>query len=428
MAGCFSDILIRIYILPVVVSNKEGDAVKVISILVLLLAVPVFALSADEAMEESGESGSIGDIQGEGSKTPPSRSMVLLIPDSTTDAVGMYDPNDGTYLGDFIVDDPSGTQYDFQTPINAIEGPGGLIFVSDQLSDAVYAFDNEGNFLYTAAATGLNNVRGIDFRNDTLFVTSGDDYIAMFSGPDQFAGNFIQDGSDPFDILFTDEVTSGSAIVTDIQGSTDNVRHYDADGTLIGELFSDNFPEQVQADAGNPGYYFAVSFSGNIITRFQIDGTIASTIPFSGGRGVYRLGNGNLLATSGTGVHEINPSTGSIIETEFSGSGRFIELADVTYTGTSDETVEPVSISGAAFYPNPFTETLSIGVTLPSASVVTVAIYSLDGRLVESITPGVLSQGNHMLEWNAGSLENGIYLVRLSTPGGTFTEKVHLLN
>ena len=401
---------------------------KTALIIIMLLSMPLMAITTEEAMEESGESGTICDAPQSGEKTPPSRAQVLLIPDSTTDAVGMYDTNDGSYLGDFIVDDPSGTNYDLQTPINAIEGPGGYVFVSDQLSDAVYAFDNEGNFAYTAAVTGLNNLRGIDFRDDTLYVTSGDDYIAMFSEPDVFAGYFIQDGSDPFDILFIDEVTSGSAIVSDIQGTTDNVRHYDADGTLIGELFSVAFPEQVQIDAGNPGYYLAVSFSGNTITRFQIDGTIESTIPFSGGRGVYRLGNGNLLATNGDGVHEIDPTTGAIIETEFSGSGRFIELADVTYTGTAEESAEQVTLSGVAMYPNPFTETLSIGVNLPSSSGVTVTVYTLDGRIVGSIEPGILSQGNHSLVWNASGLENGIYLVRVSTPGGTFTEKVQLLN
>ena len=151
---------------------------KTALVVIMLLAVPLMALTTEEAMEESGENGTVCDTPQSGGKTPPSRAQVLLIPDSTTDAVGMYDTNDGTYLGDFIVDDPTGTLYDLQTPINAMEGPGGMIFVSDQISDAVYAFDNEGNFSYTAALTGLNNVRGIDFRDDTLYVTSGDDYVA----------------------------------------------------------------------------------------------------------------------------------------------------------------------------------------------------------------------------------------------------------
>ena len=38
-----------------------------------------------------------------------------MIPDSTTDTVGMYDPFDGTYLGDVIPD----LGY-FSTPINAV--------------------------------------------------------------------------------------------------------------------------------------------------------------------------------------------------------------------------------------------------------------------------------------------------------------------
>jgi len=41
---------------------------------------------------------------------------------------------------------------------------------------------------------------------------------------------------------------------------------------------------------------------------------------------VYRLSNGNLLATNGTGVHALDSATGAIIQTVQTGSGRFIEL------------------------------------------------------------------------------------------------------
>lgn len=392
---------------------------------ILLLSVPMMAATWEEAAEESGESGLVAAPGEPGQKTSPPKAQVLLIPDSTTDAVGMYDPNDGTYLGDFIIDDPSGTTYDLQTPINAIPYDG-YVFVSDQVSDIVYIFDENGDYYGIAAQTGMNNVRGIDFRSDTLYVTSGDDYVAMFSGPDAFAGYFIQDGTDPFDILFVDEVTSGSALLADIQGTTDNVRHYDADGTLIGELFPVSFPEQVQIDAGNPGYYLCAGFSADSIYRFTIDGTVTDKWYINGPRGVYRLGNGNLLVTDGAGTHEMDASTGAIIETEFSGSCRFIELCDVT-VGTADDYVEPVIPGGVSVFPNPFSESLTVSVDLESPGQVTVTVFALDGRIAGTVSPGVLEPGTHVLEWNARGAESGFYFVRVTTPGGVTTEKVQLL-
>jgi hypothetical protein len=248
--------------------------------------------------------------------------QVLLIPESTADVVGMYDPYDGTYLGDLILNSPAL----MSTPINAIPGPDGNIYLSDQVSDAVFVYDTLGTYLYTYAdaSDGLNNIRGIDFRDEHLFVTSGDDYVREFSGPHTFVRDFIADGTDPFDILFLED---GRALLADIQGTTDNIRLYDTSGTFLYQLFAVSFPEQIQTDAVLPGEFLNVAFSDNVVTDFELNGTIITTLPFSGGpRGIYRLGNGNLLATNGTGIYELDAATGAILQTENTGSGRFIEL------------------------------------------------------------------------------------------------------
>jgi outer membrane protein assembly factor BamB len=243
----------------------------------------------------------------------------LMIPESSNDTVGMFDPYDGTYLGDLI----SGFG-EFSTPINAVLGPDGNIYVSDQVADSVFVFDKDGNYLFTYAdsSDGLNNIRGIDFRDGHLFVTSGDDYVAEFQGPHDRLPDFIADGSDPFDILF---LADGRSLLCDIQGSDDNVRLYDVNGVLISELFKTAFPEQVQFDSVLPGAYLVNSFSDDVVLDFEEDGSIVETTP-AGDRGVYRLGNGNLLITNGSGTFEIEPVTGNIIEQEHTGSARFIEL------------------------------------------------------------------------------------------------------
>ncbi len=247
-------------------------------------------------------------------------AQYLAIPDSTSDTVGMYDPFDGTYLG--VVIDGSSL---FSTPINAVLGPDNLIYVSDQVKDSVFRFDMAGTFVdvFADATDGLNNIRGIDFYDGKLFVTSGDDYVATFDGPHNRVADFINDGTDPFDILFLDD---GSALLSDIQGTTDNVRLYNPDGTLNTVLFEVSFPEQVQIDTSLPGAFLSIAFSGDQVTDFDLDGTISNSWFFNSGRGVYRLGNGNLLLTAGDGVWEMDPATGTLLENENPGaSGRFIE-------------------------------------------------------------------------------------------------------
>ena len=287
------------------------------------------------AQEESGIEAAGQQVTGPISRMPSGKGLitntipqdsVLLIPDSSDpDGVGMYDPYDGAFLGILITDTDHLT-----TPQCAIKGPDGNIYLSDQVTDGVFVYDTSGTYLFTFCdgSDGLNNVRGIDFRNDTLFVTSGDDYVAAFDAPHSRLTDFINGGMDPYDIHF---LSDGRALVSDITG--DAIRLYDASGSFLGEVVDSlDFPEQVTYDDLAPGDYLSAAFlTGNRITDFDIDGTIQQTTIWDYGRGVHRLGNGNLLATSNhsshSGVYEIEPGTGNIIEQENSGTGfHMIEL------------------------------------------------------------------------------------------------------
>jgi hypothetical protein len=245
-------------------------------------------------------------------------AQFLLIPESSNDTVGMYDPFDGSYMGDLI----DGADL-FSTPINAVLGPDGLIYVSDQVADSVFRFDMDGNFVDVFAddTDGLNNVRGIDFRDDELFVTSGDDFVARFASDGTRLTDFVNDGSDPFDIYFLDD---GSALLADIAGSGDNIRLYNADGSLSGELFNVNFPEQINGLSN--GNFVNAAFSADVVTEFDINGNIIDQWSFNGGRGVHELGNGNLLVTSGAGVFTLDRDTGQLTAIREGISARFIEF------------------------------------------------------------------------------------------------------
>jgi hypothetical protein len=245
------------------------------------------------------------------------QDSVLLIPDSDTlQNLGMYDPYDGTFLGILFTDTGHLT-----TPKCAIEGPDGNIYLSEQVNDGVYVYDTSGTYLYTYCdgTDGLDNLRGIDFRNDTLFVTCGGtlDLVAMFDAPHNRLADFISDGREPYDIHF---LPDGRALIADITG--DNIRLYNADGTFSGEIIDTDFPIQVTSDDLTPGGFLCTSLLDREITDFDLDGTIQQITSLSTfGRGVYRLGNGNLLASIADGIYELEPGTGNVLDTENTGNG-----------------------------------------------------------------------------------------------------------
>ena len=303
-----------------------GGFFLITALLFLLAALPA------DPMEDLEERERIGlELQDRSACSPfrpvavpegPRSGPVLLIPESIADTIGMYDPFDGAYLGDLIAGSPH-----FGTPIAAVIGPDGSLYVSDQTANAVFVFSTGGTYLYTYAdwTDGLYNVRGIDFRDGHLFVTSGDDYVAEFDGPHSRLDDFINDGSDPFDILF---LPDGRALLSDIQGYDDNVRLYHADGTLDREFFKVTFPEQLARDSITPGTFLNAAYSGRVASDFDLGGTVLQTTPLkASSRGVFRLWNGNLLVTDSYGVWEVDQETGDVIDQKNSGSFRFIKLA-----------------------------------------------------------------------------------------------------
>jgi hypothetical protein len=242
---------------------------------------------------------------------------VLLIPNTTDHFVGFYDAYDGTFLGLFAAQVSL-----LSSPVSAIQGPGGNIYVSVQNDDAIRMFDRVGTYLgdFANASDGLDNVRGIDFRNGHLFVCTYANGIIEFSGPHTRAGTFISSTASHWDIKFLGD---GSCLVS--SSGTNTVMRYNADGTPGPTLYHTRFPEQISLDLADSITYLNASMTADSVRDFQLDGTIDQVTILDGGRGVFRLGNGNLLISSSAGVYEVAPGD-IIIEQQSSGASNFIEL------------------------------------------------------------------------------------------------------
>jgi hypothetical protein len=72
---------------------------------------------------------------------------------------------------------------------------------------------------------------------------------------------------------------------------------------------------------------------------------------------------------------------------------------------------------GLQVFPSPVASVATVSLTLPEPAETTVAVYSLDGRLVGTVADGSFPAGESTLVWDASSVPSGVYFVRLSGAG-----------
>ncbi|MBT8400395.1 MAG: T9SS type A sorting domain-containing protein, partial [Rhodothermia bacterium] len=78
-------------------------------------------------------------------------------------------------------------------------------------------------------------------------------------------------------------------------------------------------------------------------------------------------------------------------------------------------------------YPNPFSASTTVTYYLASSQDVRMRVYDLLGREVSTLVAAPQVAGPHRIEFDAASLSNGLYVVRLETPAGVSSETVALI-
>ncbi len=272
--------------------------------------------------------------------TPAPTGRILLIPESTNDAVMAFDAVTGDLIdASYILPDAT----NFSTPICAQPDLSymGDIYTTDQLDDLVqlHTGGGGGTFINTFAPAGgvntaiLDNIRGADFHPTTgnLLVTvsagANADAVAEFDAGGNYLGNFVANGSGgidgPWDAMHYE--AKGTYLVS--ASTSDAIHEYDLTGAYLGDLVSGPaFPEQINEKLN--GDFLYAQFSG-ATSGVYIHNSTGTQLSFfnavTGNRGVYELGNGNILTTNGGGVFELDGTTGALLDTKISGvSARFI--------------------------------------------------------------------------------------------------------
>ncbi|MFA9390226.1 MAG: FN3 associated domain-containing protein [Prolixibacteraceae bacterium] len=112
-------------------------------------------------------------------------------------------------------------------------------------------------------------------------------------------------------------------------------------------------------------------------------------------------------------------------------STKWSALSEASFKGddngqVSSPYVELAQIS-ANCSPNPVNTHTTISYYLPQKGATNVAIYSVDGQLLEMLYSGEQSEGTHHVQWTPKGLTNGVYFTRIEFKGYQKTEKLLLM-
>ena len=107
------------------------------------------------------------------------------------------------------------------------------------------------------------------------------------------------------------------------------------------------------------------------------------------------------------------------------------DISDTTFTIDTFPSVDdssnylPTEFSLSQNYPNPFNPSTTLRYTIPRSGQVTLRIYNLLGKEVETLVDEKQQAGAYAIQWNPVDLPSGIYFIRLQA--GEFAANRKLL-
>ena len=93
------------------------------------------------------------------------------------------------------------------------------------------------------------------------------------------------------------------------------------------------------------------------------------------------------------------------------------------WVGTPDGVLNQDAVKA---YPNPFSNRLNIELTIVESTNVTIEIFDLTGRVLKTMVNEELSSGKHIFNWDASSIESGLYFYTVRSGNEAFTRKLVL--
>jgi photosystem II stability/assembly factor-like uncharacterized protein len=232
---------------------------------------------------------------------------------------------------------------------------------------------------------------------------------------------------------------SGRLYITNNGGSNWASTNTAVDNNLKGVKFVDSQSGYIVGDNGlilksiNGGLNWTVLNSNTEHNLLSISIPVHGAIYICGQSGIIikstNFGNTWTNTNSGTGnllktLFFINESTG------YCGGDNGIILKTTTGGVIGIEPISteiPVDYSLYQNYPNPFNPTTNIKFSIPKAAFVTLAVYDMLGREIQTLVNENLSPATYEVKWDAAKFSSGIYFYKLLTSDFSLVKKMSVI-
>jgi len=87
----------------------------------------------------------------------------------------------------------------------------------------------------------------------------------------------------------------------------------------------------------------------------------------------------------------------------------------------------PTELAISSIYPNPFNSTTTISYSVNQSGFTRMDVLDITGRHWATLVDGVKSAGSYSVNWSAGNVPTGLYILRISAGGEVRSAKIVLV-
>jgi streptogramin lyase len=337
----------------------------------------------------------LGDFVASGSGGLTNTEDILFHPDGSTlvtgfgnSSVKQYDGSTGDYLGDFT------SGYTLASPSKMSIGPDSLIYVTQwgttQNKVARFTLDGafQDEFTSIGAPKGLGHVWD-EQKNFyiALFGTGGSGTIHMFDSLGNDLGTFINSTiiQGPTSIWFDGD---GSMLVED--WTLGKVFRFDEDGEYLEEFISGmTNPEGI-----------AITPDGELLIGDWGQDAVHLFSSAGESLGYFTTGNGLLDPNS-------------------------VKIKPVAITGTNEFTEAKASLQ---VFPTANPGEFNIEFEISNSQHIRITVIDMQGRVIDTPFDRKSGPGFQQIVWKpSAAVDEGMFIIRLQTPGTLFTKRIMVI-
>lgn len=194
------------------------------------------------------------------------------------------------------------------------------------------------------------------------------------------------------------------------------VKEFDGSGMDNGDMgLQEDFPRDLALDAQGNLYmagiaYQSGSFHDFVIIKYTPEGVDEWTQFYNGpanqtdGASAVALDAGGNVYVTGTSEYSAN-NNNDCITIKYS---QPIGIHNISIG-------IPKDFSLGQNYPNPFNPVTNIDFELPVGSKVSLTVYDISGKVVETLVSSVLNAGKYRVDWDASKYSSGVYFYKIET-------------